>query len=139
MERSVPKFTSKSVARLGIAFVFFYHGLVPKLLCVHPSEIELAEATPTFGLDPTFVVRTAGLLEVLLALTLLILWHKRWPVYVAGITLVALLLATLIFVPKIMVAAFNPVSLTVATLALVWIALTPDGQANKLPSTQDAP
>ena len=135
----MPKLTSKSIARLGVAFVFFYHGLVPKLLCVHPSEVELAEATPTFGIDPVLVVRAAGLLEVLLALTVLMLWHKRWPVYVAGITLVALLLATIVFAPSIMVAAFNPVSLTVVTLALVWIALTPDEEASKMPDTRAAP
>ena len=117
------KLTSDSLARLSVAFVFLYHGLVPKLLLLHPSEIALAQATPTLGLDPAFVIRIAGIAEVLLSLALLVFWQRRWPLYLAGIALLGLLAATLVFVPSIAVAAFNPISLSVTTLALVWIAL----------------
>lgn len=115
-----------SVARWSVAFVFAYHGLVPKLLLVHPSEIDLVKATPTLGLDPSLLVRCAGIAEVLLALVIIVCWKKAWPLFVAGCALIGLLGATVVFVPSVMGAAFNPVSLTVTTLALVWIALTGD-------------
>ncbi len=112
-----------SVARWSVAFVFAYHGLVPKLLLVHPSEIELVKATPTFGVDPSILIQYAGIAELVLALLIIGCWNKAWPLYVAGCALMGLFAATVVFVPSIMGAAFNPVSLTVTTLALVWIAL----------------
>ena len=118
--------TSKSVARWTVAFVFLYHGLVPKLLLVHPSEVDLVSATPTMGLDPVLLVRLAGVAEVALALMIVVFWQRAWPLYLAALALVFLMVATLIFVPAISVAAFNPVSLTVTTLALTWIGLRPE-------------
>ncbi|MEE2785956.1 MAG: DoxX-like family protein [Myxococcota bacterium] len=117
---------SKSAARWAVAFVFLYHGLVPKLLRVHPSEIELVSATPTMGIDPALLVRLAGVAEVVLALIVVVFWHRKWPLYLAALALAFLMVATLVFVPAISVAAFNPVSLTVTTLVLVWIALRPN-------------
>ncbi len=116
---------STSIARWAVAFVFFYHGLVPKLLLIHPSEITLVAATPTMGIEPAILVRLAGVAEVGLAVLIIVFWQYRWPLYVAGLALAGLIAATLLFAPAIMVAAFNPVSLTVTTTALVWIALRP--------------
>ena len=117
---------SASVARLAVAFVFFYHGLVPKLLLLHPSEITLVSATPTFGLDAEFVIRAAGIAEVILSVLIVAFWKKPWPLYLAALALVGLLGATLLFVPEIAVAAFNPISLSVTTFVLVWVALDQD-------------
>lgn len=116
-----------SIARLAVAFVFFYHGLVPKLIYLHASELELVARTPTFGMDHALIVRAAGAGEVLLAIFLLTFWNKTWPLHFAAFALLGLIAATVLFAPNIMVAAFNPVSLTVTTLALVWIALQTDG------------
>ena len=118
--------TSKSVARWTVAFVFLYHGLVPKLLLVHPSEVDLVSATPTMGLDPVLLVRLAGVAEVALALMIVVFWQRAWPLYLAALALAFLMAATLVFVPAISVAAFNPVSLTVTTLALTWVGLRPE-------------
>ena len=118
--------TSKSVARWTVAFVFLYHGLVPKLLLVHPSEVDLVSATPTMGLDPALLVRLAGVAEVALALMIVIFWQRAWPLHLAALALAFLMAATLVFVPAISVAAFNPVSLTVTTLALTWVGLRPE-------------
>jgi len=109
-----------------VAFVFLYHGLVPKLLLVHSSEVDLVSATPTMGLDPALLVRLAGVAEVALALLIIVFWQRAWPLYFAALALVFLMAASLVFVPAISVAAFNPVSLTATSLALVWIALRPE-------------
>lgn len=113
----------QSIARWSVAFVFLYHGLVPKLLLMHPSEIALISATPTMGLDPRLLVQGAGFAEVALAALLVFQWQSRWPLYVAAVALGVLILMTVVFVPSILVEAFNPLSLTVTTLALVWVAL----------------
>ena len=117
------KFDAITIARWAVAFVFVYHGLVPKLLLVHPSEIALVSATPTMGIDPALLVRFAGFAEVVLGLLILVFWRRKWPLYLAGFALIVLIGATLVFSPGIMVEAFNPVSLTVTTAALIWIAL----------------
>ena len=117
---------SATVARVAVAFVFLYHGLVPKLLLMHPSEIALVQATPTFGIEPELLLRAAGIGEVLLAVLIVAVWNRPWPLYGAALALAGLLGATLLFAPEISVAAFNPISLSVTTLTLVWIALRRD-------------
>ena len=119
------KLDSSTIARWAVAFVFFYHGLVPKLLLVHASEIELVSATPTMGIDPVILVRLAGFAEVILAVVIIVFWQHKWPLHLAGVALFFLIGATLVFAPEITVAAFNPVSLTATTGALIWIALRP--------------
>ena len=117
---------SSTVARWALVFVFLYHGLVPKILWVHPSEVALVAAGPGMGVDPELLVRLAGIAEVAWALVLVVLWRSRWPLYASGVALIGLFMGAAILSPSTLVAAFNPVSLTLTSLALVWIALQGD-------------
>ena len=114
--------TPAGVARLTLAFIFFYHGLVPKILFQHPSEAALIEVHP-IGIATNILILAGGIAEVGLAVLLVLLWKKSWPLWVAGIALTGLFMDVLIFSPEVTIQAFNPVSLTIASLALVWIAL----------------
>lgn len=114
--------TSAAIARLGLAVVFFYHGLVPKLLFLSPEEVRMIEAHD-WPLSTLRVAQAAGAAEIVLALCILLLRRSRWPLWLAAFSLLALLVDVALFVPELLRGAFNPVSTNVAALALCAIAL----------------
>ncbi len=108
-------------ARIVLAFVFAYQGLVPKLLLHHPDELAMLQAggIPPGGLALT--VNLVGAAELVFAGCLLGFWRARWP---AILTLILMILATVgvaLNASTFLGAAFNPVALNgaVAGLALV--------------------
>ena len=108
------------IARSALAFIFGYHGLVPKLLWLSPGERAMIEAHGIRQVEALAMV--AGVFEVMLALWMLIAWRSAWPLAVAALLLVGLLLDVAVFSPSLLVAAFNPVSLNVAGVALCAVA-----------------
>ena len=106
------------IARLAMAFIFAWHGLVPKLLGPDPGELGLTMAA---GVPVSLVpgaVTALGLAEVVFAVVLLATWHRAWPAWLAGTFALAALLLTIVTAPSVLGGAFNPVSLNVALLAL---------------------
>ncbi|KAA3650618.1 MAG: DoxX family protein [Proteobacteria bacterium] len=110
------------VARSALAFVFFYHGLVPKLL--FPSEVELM-LVQLHGLpiDAIVISRVGGVLEIILAGLLIFMRRSLIPVYMAAILLLVLLIDVAVVKPEILVGAFNPVTINMASLVLCWIVV----------------
>jgi hypothetical protein len=110
-----------AVARLTVAFVFLYHGLVPKLLLRHPDEIALMTA----GGIPDSLIPTAltalGIAEIGFGLLLLIFWRFHLPFLFAMAGMVLALVPILFTAPGYLGAAFNPVTLNVAVFALAAI------------------
>lgn len=106
------------VARLGLAIIFAYHGLVPKLLLQSPDEFAMLR---DIGVSPAklhAIVLVAGFGEMLFAACLLAFWRFRWP---AVLVIVFALLATVGVAygsPHYFGGAFNPVSLNLAILCL---------------------
>ena len=111
------------VARGTIAFIWLYHGLVPKLLYHDAIELDLLRriGTPTSHL--LTAVTVAGSVELVFSLLLVVLWRHRWPLWATlgfmtvGIPVVAFT------APTYLSAAFNPLTLNVATAALAFVAL----------------
>jgi hypothetical protein len=127
LERGVPPEVAlrqaivHAVARITLAFVFAYHGLVPKLLRRGPDEIAmLRDAHVPSGLVEA-ALTAFGLAEVILAVVLLLFGNRRWPAVVCLALMVAATIGVAAFSPRYLGAAFNPVSLnaSVAALALV--------------------
>ena len=70
------------IARVALAAVFAYQGLVPKLLTRNVDEIAmLRDAGVAAGVTGS-VVTALGILELAFAVALLFAWHRRWPVFV---------------------------------------------------------
>ena len=112
-----------AIARLALAAVFFYHGLVPKLLFDHPDE-----AAPLLdgGFSPEEawrLVRAAGIGEILFAAVLLVAWRSAWPLIVTIVLMIVALVGVATTTPRLLVAAFNPVSLNLCVIALAAIDL----------------
>jgi hypothetical protein len=108
------------IARGGLAFMFGYHGLVPKLLWLSPGERTMIQA---HGIDQVELFATlAGIGEIALALWIVLAPRSSWPLGVAAAALLGLLLDVAMINPSMLKDAFNPVSLNVAGIALCAVA-----------------
>lgn len=114
--------TSGAVARVTLGFLFLYHGLVPKILFLSPTEILMIQAH-NVDLPHEAVAVGAGIAEVLLGLALIMARSRTWPVTVALVAFLLLLLDVALFSPQLLVEAFNPVSTNIAAIGLCIIAL----------------
>lgn len=119
------------VARLALALVFIWHGLVPKILWLSPDEVAMisAHGLPANGVfAPEVIARLGGIVEIMLGLLLVGVRRRRWPLLMAGAVLILLLLDVLLLSPHLLVQAFNPLSTNLAALALcavAWLAEAP--------------
>jgi hypothetical protein len=111
------------VARVGLALIFAYHGLVPKLLGPNADEIAMLRDAGVAAESTWAVLALLGVAELLVALCLLNFWRRRWP---ALLCLGLVGLATIgvaVNSPRYLGAAFNPVSLNLAVACLAVIDL----------------
>lgn len=117
-----------AVARVTLALVFLWHGIVPKLLYRHPDELELLRDS---GLSAAGAVRTVmivGWVEVAYAVVLLLAWRVRALFLVATIAMVVITPGIVLGSPRFVPAAFTPVTLNlcVAVLGTIgWMAADP--------------
>ncbi|MDQ2842437.1 MAG: DoxX-like family protein [Acidobacteriota bacterium] len=103
-----------SIARLSIAAIWIWHGLVPKLLYRQIDEkTMLSQAGLSLDLLPWI-----GVLEILFGALILYGWNWRF-IFLANIALMVLAtFAVAINSPVYLKAAFNPVTLNCAVIAL---------------------
>lgn len=108
------------IARGGLAFMFAYHGLVPKLLWLSDGERTMFQA---HGIEQVQLFATlAGVGEIALALWIVLSPRNPWPIAVAATALIGLLVDVAVVSPALLREAFNPMSLNVAGLALCAVA-----------------
>ena len=106
------------VARVALAAVFAYQGMVPKLLVGHAGEIAMMTAAGVPASVSVTAVAALGLAEVAVAVALLAAWSRSWPVWLC---LLAMPIATIVVAlssPASFGAPFNPFSLNVSVAAL---------------------
>ena len=119
------------LARLALALVFLWHGLVPKMLWLSPDDLAMigAHGLPDHALfAPELIARVGGMAEALLGLALLVVRDQRWPLALAGAALLLLLLDVALLSPHLLIQAFNPLSTNLAALtlcAVAWLAEAP--------------
>jgi hypothetical protein len=111
-----------AIARLTLAFVFLYHGLVPKLLFRHADEIAMLDAAGAPDAAGLSLVAT-GVTEVALAIALLLRWRAAWPLWIVLAGMAAAAFVVGLTSPGTLTAAFNPVTLNTAVAALAGVAL----------------
>lgn len=122
-----------AVARVTLAAVYLWHGLVPKLLFHHPDELALLRDA---GLSASAAARTVTVLgwaEVIFAVLLLAAWRVRAPFLLSTAAMVAITPGILVNSPRFISAAFTPVTLNlcVAVLGVVgWLSSGPPRHAS---------
>jgi hypothetical protein len=102
------------LARFGIAFIWLWQGLVPKLLFASVDEQAMLVAA---GL-PLRLLPAVGILELIFAATTLGLWRWRPFFPLNAVAMAGALLAVAVQSPSYLVAAFNPVTLNVGMMLL---------------------
>lgn len=107
-----------AVSRITVAFVWMYHGLVPKLLGPHSDELYLASI---HGIPDEFLpllLKMGGVAEIAFGVVVIVFWRSRWPFVVSVVILVLLLIDVAIVAPEYLLAAFNPVTLNLSVIGL---------------------
>jgi uncharacterized membrane protein YphA (DoxX/SURF4 family) len=121
------------ISRIAVALVWIYHGLIPKLLFAHPDESALLLAGGISSDHLTTARTLLGIGEIAFGLVLLLFWNARF-LFIATIALmIVALLAVAAQAPEYLVAAFNPLTLNIAVVALSAIGLL---AARGLPSAR---
>jgi hypothetical protein len=116
------------LARVGLAAIFAWHGLVPKLLGPDPTELALVGALGASGESAVNGLRVLGAAEIGLAIALLLTWHRPWLAWLAFAFAIGATAVTAISYPQVVGAAFNPVTLNLGLGMLATIdLLTFDG------------
>jgi DoxX-like family len=101
-------------SRVSIALIWLWQGLVPKLLTNHADERTMMTASHL----PVRLVPIVGLIEIVIAASAILSWRRRL-FFQLNILAMAVALVNVAFVaPSYLVAAFNPVTLNLAVIAL---------------------
>jgi hypothetical protein len=122
-EASRGKTSTYAISRLTVALVWFYHGLVPKLINRNTDELKMLRDAGIASSELIRAVSILGFLEICFAVTILMFWKTRWPLW---FTMIAMFIATLgvaITSPNYLTAAFNPLTLNLSVAALAAVSL----------------
>jgi uncharacterized membrane protein YphA (DoxX/SURF4 family) len=110
------------ISRIVIAFAWIYQGLVPKIVCKSPGEVNLvAPVAPVYQIACNLITYM-GYGEILFGLGILIL-AKRWMFQLNIVVLVVLLGYVALVEPGMFTLPFNPLTLNAALVGLSLIAL----------------
>lgn len=110
-----------AIARITLAFVWIWHGLVPKLLFHHIDErTMLTQSGLTLHWLPWI-----GAAEILFGILVLCTWSKRAVFAVSGALMILATAVVSMKSPTYLKAAFNPITLNLTVLAICivgWLA-----------------
>jgi hypothetical protein len=101
-------------SRLAIAFIWLWQGLVPKLLFSHADERAMMASAHM----PVSLIPVIGLVEIGIGACAILSWRSRWFFLLNILAMAAALADVAITSPSYLVAAFNPVTLNLAVIAL---------------------
>jgi hypothetical protein len=110
-----------AVARVTIAAIWIWHGLVPKLIFRHADEQRMLTQS---GLSVSWLP-WVGVGEILLGLVVLIAWRRREAFPVTIVLMLLAVVAVAARSPEYLWGAFTPVTLNLAVIALAvvgWMA-----------------
>ena len=111
------------IARGAVAFVWLYQGVAPKLLTLHTDELTLLRQSGISETDAPACAQVLGSCEVAFGLVMLLAFHRRWPLLLTVILMIVATIGVAIHSASFLLAAFNPVSLNLAMIALACIGL----------------
>lgn len=110
-------------ARGSVALVWVYQGVAPKLLGPHADELKLIEQAGVPKEHAAPCAKVLGGVEVAFGLVMLFAFHRRWPLLLTILLMVAATVGVAVNSAPFLGAAFNPVSLNLAVIALAAIGL----------------
>jgi hypothetical protein len=118
----------QKVSRYSLAAIFFYHGLVPKLLFKSEQEVLMNNAFMPF-MEKNFALISSGVAEIIYAIALVAFASNKKLLYPAMAFSVLATIAIIVQLPQLMTHAFNPFSINLAVFSLALINLKSLNQA----------
>lgn len=112
-----------ALAAVTVAFVWMWHGLVPKLAVSHPDELSMMLEA---GLSERWLrpaTQVLGAVELAFGLMFLPLARRRWPWILTIALMFAATVGVLLTSPHHALAAFNPVTLNLLLAVLAAVGL----------------
>jgi len=122
-ERARDQAIAHAVAVGGLAGVFAYQGLVPKVWKADDGEVAIWEGLGLSRRRARHVVRAVGVVESAFAVATVARSDERWPFVVALVAMPTVAVGAATADRSILTRAFNPGSLGVAVAALAGVAL----------------
>ena len=108
--------TTEKISRYSLAAIFFYHGLVPKVLFKSDQEVLMNEAFLPF-LEKDFALISSGIAEIIYALCLVFFAKNKYLLLPAMAFSVLATIAIFFKLPELMTHAFNPFSINLAVFS----------------------
>ena len=111
----------KTISRVALGLVWFYEGLVPKILFLNADQLELVQRSGIVWRTPEWTLQMLGFAQIGLGIWLLAGWTERFTVAIATVSMLVLIA---------LVARGNPAMLTdpygalIKDLCLIACALT---------------
>lgn len=113
------RFFSNWIITLLFSFIWLYHGLVPKIIGLHPAEIGMVQsAVPISYIQASWIVLIAGIIEVVFGLVWLVYSKKRQLFRLQIIIYPLLTVGAIIAQPSSAVDPFNPLTFNLALFIL---------------------
>ena len=111
------------ICRSLLSFLFIYHGLVPKILWLSPTEASMITGSG-IEISASYIAPLAGAFEIALGCIIAIYSKSNTPIYAADITLPSLLIYVTTIQPHLLVEAFNPATTNILGLGLCYLTIT---------------
>jgi hypothetical protein len=113
--------TIKIISRTALGLVWFYEGLVPKILFLRADEVGLVQASYLVWRTPELTLRILGVAQMLVGLWLLIGFAERSAVLIATSWMLILIVLVAFGNPSMLI---DPYGALVKDLCLIACAIT---------------
>ena len=129
LEQGIPPEVSRdraliySLARLAVALIWLYQGVVPKLLYHNSDELRMLADAGVRSAHLANWTSSFGWLETGFAMILIVFWKARWPLWCTILAMFAATSAVVINSSAYLTAAFNPLTLNLGVAVLAVIGL----------------
>ncbi|NTV25410.1 MAG: hypothetical protein HGB01_04285 [Chlorobiaceae bacterium] len=121
MNRFLQQSQTLLISRIVLAFSWIYQGIVPKIVCKSPGEVNLIEPVAPIYQVACSLITWMGYGEIVFGILLLV--AGKW-VFRMNVLVLLLLLGWVAFVePSMFTLPFNPLTLNLALIGLSLIAL----------------
>jgi peptidoglycan/LPS O-acetylase OafA/YrhL len=91
--------TIKVISRAALGLVWFYEGLVPKILFLRADELDLVRRSGVIWRTPEWTLQVLGIAQIVLGIWLIVGWAERVAVAIATIWMLACAITVWVLAP----------------------------------------
>ncbi len=110
-----------TIARIGLGLVWFYQGIVPKLLFPMEFELDIIERSQLYLHSPELMIILVGIGETSIGLWLLSGYRERFACLFATAFMLLLQVIVVFIEPTLLIGPFGGIAKNIGLIALAWI------------------